>query len=91
MSWLAHASLPRATGSTSSSPPWASECCPYLWHKLCKLAGKAFRVYGRGTGRPAALDYGDTFAYALAIDLDEPLLFVGTDFAQTDVRVAQVL
>ncbi|HNL51709.1 MAG: type II toxin-antitoxin system VapC family toxin [Candidatus Nanopelagicales bacterium] len=56
-----------------------------------RLAGEAYRVYGRGTGHPAALNYGDTFAYALAIDLDEPLLFVGTDFAQTDVRVAQVL
>ena len=56
-----------------------------------RLAGEAYRVYGRGTGHPAALNYGDTFAYALAVDLNEQLLFVGTDFPQTDVRVAQIL
>ena len=56
-----------------------------------RLAGEAYRIYGRGTGHAAGLNYGDTFSYALAIDLNEPLLFVGTDFAQTDVRVAQIL
>ena len=55
-----------------------------------RLAGAAYRTYGRGTGHAAGLNYGDTFSYALAIDLNEPLLFVGTDFAATDVRVAQV-
>ncbi len=32
-------------------------------------------------------ELGDTFAYALAIDANEPLLFVGTDFEHTDVGV----
>jgi ribonuclease VapC len=41
---------------------------------------------GRGSGHPAKLNFGDCFAYALAKDLDEPLLFVGQDFIQTDVR-----
>ena len=51
------------------------------------LARGAFRRYGKGR-HPAALNYGDCFSYALAAALDEPLLFVGTDFEQTDVAVA---
>ena len=35
----------------------------------------------------AALNYGDCFSYALAKLFDEPLLFKGTDFARTDVRI----
>ncbi len=39
-----------------------------------------------GKGRhQAALNYGDTFSYALARRLGQPLLFVGDDFSQTDV------
>jgi ribonuclease VapC len=42
-----------------------------------------------GLGRhPAGLNFGDCFSYALAVARDEPLLFVGDDFAQTDVRVS---
>ncbi len=33
----------------------------------------------------AALNFGDCFAYALAVALDQPLLFVGPDFSATDV------
>ncbi len=51
-----------------------------------RLAAQAYRVYSRGTGHAAGLNYGDTFAYALAVDANEPLLFVGTDFAHTDVQ-----
>jgi ribonuclease VapC len=43
--------------------------------------------FGRGR-HPAALNFGDSFAYALAIEMDEPLLFSGADFARTDVRDA---
>ena len=49
-------------------------------------ARRAFRDYGRGR-HPAALNFGDCFAYALAVTLGEPLLFKGTDFAHTDVAV----
>ena len=35
-------------------------------------------------GHPAKLNFGDCFAYALATDLDEPLLFIGQDFIHTD-------
>lgn len=42
-----------------------------------------------GKGRhPAGLNYGHTFSYALARRMGVPLLFVGDDFAQTDVLVA---
>lgn len=52
-----------------------------------ELALDAFRRFGKGR-HPAALDFGDCFAYALARALDLPLLFKGDDFAATDVRVA---
>jgi ribonuclease VapC len=44
----------------------------------------AFRRYGKGH-HPANLNYGDCFAYALAMTTGEPLLFKGDDFAKTDV------
>ena len=50
-------------------------------------ARRAFRDYGRGR-HAAALNFGDCFAYALAVTLGEPLLFKGSDFARTDVAVA---
>ncbi len=46
-----------------------------------------WRRFGKGR-HPAGLNYGDTFSYALARRLGLPLLFVGDDFAQTDVPVA---
>ena len=54
------------------------------------IARLAFRSFGKGR-RPAAHNFGDCFSYALATAVDEPLLFQGNDFAQTDVkRVSQV-
>ena len=44
----------------------------------------AFRRYGKGR-HPAALNLGDCCSYGLAKALNEPLLFKGGDFAQTDV------
>lgn len=52
-----------------------------------ELAREAYRRYGRGN-HPAALNYGDCFAYALAKTADEPLLFKGDDFSRTDVASA---
>jgi len=49
------------------------------------LARRAFRKYGKGR-HPASLNFGDCFSYALARALDEPLLFKGNDFPQTDVK-----
>jgi ribonuclease VapC len=50
-----------------------------------RLADAAFQRYGKGQGHPAQLNFGDCAAYALAKSLDEPLLFVGNDFAATDI------
>jgi ribonuclease VapC len=51
------------------------------------LARQAFLDFGKGRHK-AGLNFGDCLAYALAKDLDEPLLFKGKDFAQTDIRSA---
>lgn len=48
----------------------------------------AFRRYGRGLGHPAALNFGDCFAYALAKTRNLPLLFKGDDFIHTDIKPA---
>jgi ribonuclease VapC len=53
-----------------------------------RLALTARIVRGRGMGQDGALNFGDCFAYALAKSLDAPLLFVGDDFAGTDVTAA---
>lgn len=45
----------------------------------------AFRRYGQGSGHPAALNFGDCFAYALAKESGAPLLFKGDDFRLTDI------
>jgi ribonuclease VapC len=51
------------------------------------LARDAARTFGRGR-HPAGLNFGDCFGYALSASHGEPLLFVGEDFAQTDVSAA---
>lgn len=56
---------------------------PFTARELA-VARSAFRTYGKGRHR-AALNFGDCFSYALAVTLDEPLLFKGDDFSQTDV------
>ena len=48
------------------------------------LARQAFHDFGKGR-HPAGLNFGDCFAYALAKQTGEPLLFKGNDFRQTDV------
>ena len=52
-----------------------------------KAARRAWRRYGKGR-HPAALNFGDCFAYALAQATGEPLLFKGDDFARTDIPPA---
>ena len=48
----------------------------------------AFVTYGRGSGHPAGLNFGDVFSYALAKVRGLPVLYKGADFAQTDIRSA---
>jgi ribonuclease VapC len=59
-----------------------------LTARQAEIARQAHRDFGRGSGHPAKLNYGDCLAYALAKDADEPLLYKGDDFVHTDVRSA---
>ncbi|PRY61286.1 ribonuclease VapC [Knoellia remsis] len=52
------------------------------------VAHHAHMTYGRGSGSPARLNYGDCFSYALAKVTGEPLLFKGDDFVHTDIQSA---
>lgn len=60
-------------------PPGAAEV---------ETAYAAFVAFGKGTGHPAALNFGDVFSYALAKTRNLPLLFKGADFALTDLEPA---
>lgn len=53
-----------------------------------RIAREAYRDFGKGRHR-AGLNFGDCFAYALAKDKGEPLLFKGDDFRKTDVEIAE--
>jgi len=57
--------------------------------EMAAAARTAYRRFGRGSGHPAKLNFGDCLAYAAATVLDEPLLFKGEDFTHTDVRDAR--
>ena len=48
----------------------------------------AFVAFGKGSGHPAGLNFGDVFSYALAKVRGLPLLFKGDDFSQTDIASA---
>ena len=53
-----------------------------------RIARQAYRDFGKGSGHPAKLNFGDCFAYALATERGEALLFKGDDFTHTGVRRA---
>ena len=55
--------------------------------EVTTLALDAFRRYGKGR-HPAALNFGDCFAYACAKHHKVPLLYKGNDFALTDIITA---
>jgi ribonuclease VapC len=65
---------------------WGIEVEP-LTVAQARIARTAYQRFGRGSGHPAGLNLGDCFAYALARDLGEPLLFKGGDFALTDIEL----
>lgn len=52
-----------------------------------RRVAQAYSRWGKGV-HPAGLNFGDCFAYALAKEWDVPLLYVGDDFARTDVKAA---
>jgi ribonuclease VapC len=57
--------------------------------RQAELARHAYRDFGKGRHK-AGLNFGDCFAYALAKEMNEPLLFKGDDFRHTDAEVVEV-
>ncbi len=53
-----------------------------------KIARQAYRDYGKGSGHPANLNFGDCLSYALAREKREPILYKGDDFVHTELRAA---
>ena len=53
-----------------------------------RLGRQAYADFGKGSGHPAGLNFGDCLSYALALDLREPLLWKGDEFGHTGVRSA---
>jgi ribonuclease VapC len=58
--------------------------------RQAEVARQAYRDFGKGRHK-AGLNLGDCFAYALAKEMDEPLLFKGDDFCETDIESAGAL
>jgi len=59
-----------------------------LTAQQARIARRAYRDYGKGSGHPANLNFGDCFSYALAREKREPILYKGDDFVYTDLRSA---
>ena len=55
---------------------------------IAAFAADAAERYGRGTGHPAGLNFGDCLSYAVAKHLNAPLLYKGDDFVHTDIESA---
>jgi ribonuclease VapC len=54
---------------------------------MADVASQAFATFGRATGHPAKLNFGDCMAYAVSGLMRAPLLFKGGDFGRTDAMV----
>jgi ribonuclease VapC len=65
---------------------WEVQVLPFGEQHL-SLAMDGFARYGKGRHR-ARLNYGDCMTYATARVADQPLLFIGDDFARTDIAPA---
>src|SRR5437660_4946034 len=83
----------------ASRDPVASRCFDDLFRAAelviepvtesqARIAREAYRDFGKGSGHPAALNFGDCITYALAKSAGEPLLFKGDDFTRTDLASA---
>ena len=53
---------------------------------VAELAAQAARIYGKGSGHPAQLNFGDCFSYAVAEYRGLPLLYAGGDFSKTGIK-----
>jgi ribonuclease VapC len=56
--------------------------------RQARLARQAYADFGKGSGHPAGLNFGDCLTYALALDLREPALWKGDDFGHTGIQSA---
>jgi len=56
-----------------------------LTERQAAIARQAYRDFGKGSGHPAGLNFGDCFAYALSRDTGDALLYTGHDFVHTDI------
>jgi ribonuclease VapC len=56
--------------------------------EIAPIAIDAFARFGKRQGHAAQLNMGDCFAYACARYYEQPLLFKGTDFSETDIEQA---
>ena len=95
--------LPAPRDSTNSSKSWELKLSPLhrlrrrsparptgttVTAAQARIAWEAYRDYGKGSGHPANLNFGDCLSYALAREKREPILFKGNDFVHTDLRAA---
>jgi ribonuclease VapC len=53
-----------------------------------RIARDAYSRFGKGSGHPAQLNFGDCFAYALVVETGQPLLYKSADFARAGIRPA---
>lgn len=70
----------------ASATKWMTEIGIAVEPITLRHAELALAAYSRYRGRPARLNMGDCFAYALAQAKDAPLLYKGEDFSRTDLR-----
>lgn len=64
--------------------------CVASTEEHARLTRTAFKRYGKGQNNRAQLNFGDCFAYALAKDTGETLLFKGDDFIHTDLKLMRL-
>ena len=70
----------------ASAVQWMTQIGVVVEAVTLRHAEIALAAYTRYRGRPARLNMGDCFAYALAQAKGVPLLYKGNDFARTDIR-----
>lgn len=78
-------SLMRARESVDALTEWMGAKVVDISAGIGDAAIDASAIYGRIVSHPAALNFGDCFAYACAKALGVPLAYKGNDFALTDL------
>lgn len=84
-------SLVGRSGRAAAVNAWLREARVHIVpfdERHLEAAQDAHARFGRGSGSPARLNFGDCISYALAKVSGEPLLFKGDDFTHTDITPA---